>query len=33
MTAENRAVVRRAIAFLARRTPMQEAMTVALRSW
>ncbi len=33
MTAEQRAVVRRAIALLARRTPMQEAMTVALRSW
>lgn len=33
MTAEQRAVVRRAIAFLARRTPMQEVMTVALRSW
>jgi hypothetical protein len=33
MTAEQRAIVRRAIALLARRTPMQEAMSVALRNW
>lgn len=33
MTAEQRAVVRRAIALLARRAPMQEAMIVALRNW
>lgn len=33
MTAEQRAAVRGAIVLLARRTPMQEAMSVALRSW
>ena len=33
MTARQRAVVRRAVEFLATREPMREAMAVALRSW
>jgi hypothetical protein len=33
MTTEQRAVVRRAIALLAKHTLMKEVMTVALRSW
>jgi hypothetical protein len=33
MTAEQRAAVRNAIAFLATRAPMEESMSVALRNW